>query len=977
MVNPLCRVELFGGLRLVTPTQTVTHFRTRKTALLLAYLAANLRHTHPRETLIDLLWEDSDIETGRLSLRVALSSLRKQFEQAGVPPQHAFHTDNFGIGLRPGAVTTDLREMEQSIRLAHHATSTPERITYLQRAVDGFTAPPLKGFYEEWVLQLQRETAEQFFRTLGDLIRLLEGEGHLNEAQQYALRGIASDPLREEPRMALMRIYLAMGYPMEARRVYRDWETLVQEELGTVPSRQMYQLARQAETVSQQSRESARALCESYIPPTAVTLFGRKRELEQLMEMLRSDTTRLITITGDGGIGKTSLAIEVARRVVGLGQRVWFVDLADVREGHAVLECVLRTAGVVAPSEPPWDRVVQALGDYPSLLVLDNCEQLDASVANIASELLHRLPLLQILVTSRRRTGLPGERVLRLGPLQTPDTGCWRDERAQAMEGSVLKSVESCPSVQLFVQHAQTVRAGFRLSAENASAIAGICAHLEGLPLAIILAACRTRVLSPAQILQALQNQTHLLSKPYPSQPERHGSLHASLEWTYALLSPELEKAFTMLSVFAGGWDLAGATSVLTGHVTGEGGAMDVAVLDTLDALIECSLVQTEEREGQTRYRMLEVVRSYALEKLKAEPYAPDAFARHFAFYSQLAEQANENRLGSQAAWWASRVALEHQNMVKALGYMLDRDTSRGDWSALQMAANLWVFWMMRGVLVEGRELLERLVASYRDAEGEQMSCWWSWTTMGAGALAWMQRDLSAANDLLRQSLSRFEQQGDPEGQAFASIWLGNVMYRMGDSEQAEAAYTRGLELAEQAGSIEAQTYATMWLGNMAQRAGELHRARTRYHSCLRLAQGSADQYALGFVHYNLGQIALREGNHDECAQQLVQCLQTRARIDDQPGFLEAVEAFATLCAHAGWDTTGVQLLGVSESLRQRLHLPSVPSHLRETEQTLRIRTGEQAYQQYLTQGRSLSLQEAVSLVETLFSRKKSQHLSL
>jgi predicted ATPase/DNA-binding SARP family transcriptional activator len=959
-------VELFGGLRLITPTQTITHFRTRKTALLVAYLATHLRQTHPREALIDLLWEDGDIDAGRTSLRVALSSLRKQIEQGGIPADEVFYSDNFGIGLRSDTVTTDLNDMEQNLRLARRTSPISERIRYLQCAVDQCTGVPLEGFYEEWVFQLQQQTTEHYFCALDELIRLLEERGQREDAQEYALRGIAWDPLREEPRMALMRIYLARGYPTEAKRMYREWEHLVREQLDTTPSRAIQQLAIQAQDDVRHTQQAAQQLCDSRLPPAPTGLFGRERETARLMEMLGTNATRFISITGEGGIGKTSLAIEVARRLVSKGQRAWFVDVADVREAHALLECILRATSAVMPAEGLRDTVVQVLGGYPSLLVLDNFEQMGDDGTRVIQDLLQRLPLLQILITSRRKTGLPGEQVLRLYPLQTPPAEGWQEEESNLPDSSTLALLQNCPSVQLFVQHAQAVRAGFELTPENALAVAKICEYLEGVPLALILAASRARVLSPPQILRTIQQQAHTLSAPNSLQPERHRSLHASLEWSYALLSPDLKKAFNMLSVFAGGWDVAGANYVLTGQLTDEDSAPDIAVLDTLDALIECSLVQMQEQDGEVRYRMLEVVRRYALQNLQGEPYADDAFARHFLFFSHRADLAHRNRTGAQATQWSKMVAREHQNMMAAMDYALRRDTVRNTSDALQMAANLWVFWMMHGILVEGKAVLDRLIGEYEGASDGQISHWRAWVAMGAGALAWMQRDLPAAEQLLHQSLRRFELQNDREGQAFSTLWLGNVFYRMGRYEQAEAAYARSAVLAEEAGSAEALTYATMWIGNLAQRAGDIFRAMTAYHSCLRIAQQSADQYALGFVHYNMAKIALREGDNMECARQILHSLQIRARMEDLPGLLEIMEALAELCVRIEWDVAGAQLAGACQSLRQRLHLPSSASPSGEAEGILCQRMGKEAYQQQVGWGRSLSVQDVITLVEAL-----------
>jgi DNA-binding SARP family transcriptional activator len=263
----LCRVEVFGGLRLIVGGQVVTRFRTEKTALLLAYLATHLHQSHPREVLIDLLWPDSDVHSGRTSLRVAVSALRKLFEEHDVVPERVFYTDNFGIGLRTSAVATDLQMMERSLRLARHSSSVSERKEHLARAVRLYTDLPLKGYYEDWVLQLQQQISERYFRALDELVKILEAEGDLDIALEYALNGIAQDPLREEPHLALVRNHLARGYPAEARKAYAEWERLLQEDLESTPSRETLMLAQAIDSAAQQAHQTTEAMCWSALPP--------------------------------------------------------------------------------------------------------------------------------------------------------------------------------------------------------------------------------------------------------------------------------------------------------------------------------------------------------------------------------------------------------------------------------------------------------------------------------------------------------------------------------------------------------------------------------------------------------------------------------------------------------------------------------------------------------------------------------------
>jgi len=964
----LCRVEVFGGLRLIVGEQVITRFRTEKTALLLAYLATHLHQSHPREVLIDLLWPDSGTESGRTSLRVSLSALRKLLQDRGVAPESVFYTDNFGIGLRTSAVATDLQMMERSLRLARHSSSVSERGEHLARAVRLYTDMPLKGYYEDWVLQLQQQISERYFRALDELVKIVEAEGDLDIALEYALNGIAQDPLREEPHLALVRIHLARGYPAEARKAYAEWERLLQDELTSAPSRETLMLAQAVQSAALQAHETTHTLCRSALPAVSGKLLGKEHEVTRLLHLLTDSTERLITLVGAGGIGKTRLAIEVARRFITQTQHpVWFVDVIDVNGGVLLLERILQATGIPPQAGNVEEEVARVLGDVPALLVLDNCEQVDVSGKQVVQKLLEQLPALRVLVTSRCPLGLPGERVVRVQPLETPFAGAWKADGEAGSMQVPLTSLLQCPSVQLFLAQAQQVRPGFEWNAQNAAPIAEICERLEGVPLALILAASRVRVLPPQQILHSLQKHPDLLSAPQSCLPERHRSLRASLEWSYALLSPEMRQPFRMLSVFEGGWDLAAARSVLTGFISTESGRADAALLDILDALIENSLVQMEEVDGEARYRMLETVRLFAQEYLEASDDAADARARHSLFYSYLAEEADRQRTGPMVAQWAFRLAREHRNLLSALENMVQQDGTKTDARPLRMAASLWVYWMMRGVLVEGRQMLHRLLDTYNASGEDEVSRWWAWVAMGAGALAWMQRDLDEADRCLTESLQRFEKQGDRGGQAFAQLWLGNVFYRREVYSQARAAYQQSLALAEEIQDVEAMTYAQMWLGNLALRAGEADKANSFYLSSLALAEKGADWYARGFLHYNLAQLAHCRGEHQVGMEHLRQCLQLRLQIQDYPGIAEALDELSLRLANTGQHAElGAQLKGTSDALRERLHLPVRTEYQQVVEAALRAHLNEDEIQHHVQQRRQTPISDLLPLLESM-----------
>ena len=430
------------------------------------------------------------------------------------------------------------------------------------------------------------------------------------------------------------------------------------------------------------------AVASNRLPMQITRFFGRNGEIEQLHRLLVEEGIRLLTLTGPGGSGKTRLAIEAARGLLSHWRdAVWFVPLADISDPAFIFPTIRDTLKLpTMPNASPQEQLVEALAAQPALLLLDNFEQLVEEGAACVQELLEWLPSLTILVTSRQVLNVQGEREFAVLPLPVP------------AEDTAAAQLREFSSTALFIDRAQAARVDFRVDERNARAVAAVCRRLDGIPLAIELAAARSLVLSPVQMLEKLKDRLDLLSTRQRGIPERHRTLRAAIEWSYGLLSAELQRFFARLSVFRGGWTIEAAEAVCE----------EPDALDFLTRLRECSLIVTEERESacEIRFRMLETLREYAASQLTVEDHAARE-RRYAAHFERLAEEAEPHLHGPEQTVWLERLECEQDNFRAVLAWTLDHDPD----AALRCAAALSPFWETRGHYAEGRSWLERALS--------------------------------------------------------------------------------------------------------------------------------------------------------------------------------------------------------------------------------------------------------------------------
>jgi predicted ATPase/DNA-binding CsgD family transcriptional regulator len=630
------------------------------------------------------------------------------------------------------------------------------------------------------------------------------------------------------------------------------------------------------------------------LPVPLTRLVGRERELAEVARLAAAD--RLVTLIGAGGVGKTRLAVEVAAAVASdFGDGVVLVDLSAVADAALVAGAVARGLGVEDRAGGVEERLIRVLGGQRRLLVLDNCEHLRAGCADLVAAVLGSCPGVVVLATSRERLGVAGEVCWRVPSLSFP----W-PEHPLAPE-----DLEGFAAVTLFAERARAARPGLRIGAGEMAAIGSICFRLDGIPLALELAAARTGALSLAEIAGRLAGRFGLLAGSGAG-PARHQTLRASVEWSYQLLSERERVLFGRLSVFAGGWALDAAETVCgVPPLAGE----QVAAL--LAALVDKSLVHVEVAGAAGRYRLLEVIRAFAAEKLADAGELEEARARHGGYYATLAERAAPLLLGAGQAACADRLDQETGNLRAARAWCAEDRARAG--TGLRLAAGLWEYWHIRGHLAEGTAWLEEALAPGGGPEGARAAA-----LNGLGVLVSLQGDPSRGTELFTRGIGAFRAAGDRHGEVRAWAHLGNSRALCGDPGGSAEAFARGLALARELGDPWLEAFALFLSGWAAAVSGDLARARPRVTTGARLFEATGDRRGAGYAALALADCLIREGEPDRALAVARDGIAVFEALPERWGLMYGATLLAEACGALGDWPRGIMLLGVIESIGER-----------------------------------------------------------
>ena len=633
---PTLHIQLLGGFRLLSGDTPVTSVDLPRMQSLLAYLLLQREVPHSRQHLAFLLWPDSTEHQARSNLRTLIARLR-----TALPNADAFITaDNQYLQWRPDAPwTLDVADLERALAAANQAEHSGNQVALraaLEQAVELYRGDLLPSCYDDWLLPEREGLRQRLLGALERLILLLEAQRDYSAAIQAGQRLLRHDPLHEVTYQHLMRLHALSGDRASALRVYQTCVTVLRRELDVDPShatRETYEHLAEIEELPAPSAGSSTPTSPADRPynlPIPLTSFvGRSRERAEVARLLA--TTRLLTLTGAGGCGKTRLALAVASDLVPVyHDGVVLVELAALADPILVPQAVAAALGVhEEPQRPLIATLIDTLRPKQLLLVLDNCEHLIDACARLAATLLGACPRLRLLATSRESLGVAGETGWLVPSLSLPAAQPLADANAD-----LISTLMASEAVGLFVERAAAALPTFALTTDNALAVAQVCRRLDGIPLAIELAAARVKVLTVAQIAARLGDCFRLLSAGSRTALPRQQTLRAAIDWSYDLLAKPERALFRRLAVFAGGWTLEAAEAVCADAAL-PNRILDSDVLELLAHLVDKSLVVVDTPpSGDARYRLLETMRQYSQEKLHDSAEAASIHQQHVALFS-------------------------------------------------------------------------------------------------------------------------------------------------------------------------------------------------------------------------------------------------------------------------------------------------------------------------------------------------------
>lgn len=725
--------------------------------------------------------------------------------------------------------------------------------------------------------------------------------------------------------------------------------------------------------------------------PAALSSFvGREREAAEVGRLLGE--SRLLTLTGTGGSGKTRLALKVAgERVDDYPDGVWLVELASLSEETLVAQAVARVLDVQEqPGHPFIDTLVESLGAKELLLILDNSEHLTEACARLVEEMLRSCPRLRVLVTSREPLSVPGETTWRIPFLSTP--------------GEAHRSVEELhryEAVRLFEERAKSRLPEFELTHDNARSVAGICRRLEGIPLAIELAAARMSLLSVEEISERLADSLGLLSCGARTAEPRQRTLRAMLQWSHDLLDERERTLFRFLSVFTGSWTLQTAEDVVS-----RGGFERTRVLDLLGSLVDKSVVIVEAGgDGSVRCRMLEPVRQFAAEKLREAGEEEDLGRAHRDWCTALAREAERELIGAEQGKWMELLEAERGDLRRAIAFSLEvKETEE----ALTLGGALWLFWYTRGHYSEGRRWLERaLEAAGESSRGRAKAL------NGLGNLIREQGDYERAEALHERACVLYRERGNEAGVAWSLGFLGLVARYRCEYERAASLYERSLKIFRTLEETRGAAFALFWLGVIERMRGDHAKAAAALEESLDLFRESEEIWGVAAVLTHLGGVKRALGDYDEAGSLIEEGLCIARELGDRKMASVALEEFGLMTGdlerydravsffresltltHELDDKRGVagcletlagtirspertvRLFGAARTLRDEIGAPLSPAEHAEYEARLnaaRQTLGDAAFEEAYSGGRAMSREEAVeeALSEEALSEEK------
>lgn len=907
----MLHIHLFGHLRLFVDGRPQKFSALPKATPLLAYILLNRSSHIPRDTLAYTLWPDVPESEARANLRRHLHELRRNLPPAPESlPWILAETQQ--VQWNPAApVWIDVAEFEAAVQ-------QPDRRV---EAAALYTGDLLQNVYEEWLEPERERLRNLYLQTLEQLIERSRQQADLLQAINYCQQILHYDPWRENIIRSLMQLRLESGDRAGALQEYQRFKQRLHEELGVAPmpeTRALYQdmVDNRIKTPERPQKPEPAAPTpptpsrpRHNLPAALMACIGREQEIVTLVELLQN--SRLVTLTGPGGIGKTRLSLEVAthifeRRPELCTDGVFYVRLSDVRDVNLIAPAIAEAVGLkISAAEPAWDQLGYHLQDKRILLVLDNFEQLLPAAAHL-TDLLHAAASLRLLVTSQALLHIYGEHEFAVPPLTVPLTG-----------DSSITDIRQSPAVAWFVAVARTTNPSFTVTPENVTTIAQICVRLEGVPLAIELAAARSKLFSPAIILSQLNNPLNFLTGRARDLPARQRTLREAITWSYNLLTETEKELFAALSVFAGSFSLEAAVTIC-GRKGDEG-----QTYNDLESLLDKNILRLANRpeDGSPRFRMLLVIRDYAREQL-----APSAAAtyqhHHLQFFSAFAERAGNTLYGPDQLLWIERLTEEDDNIRAALEWAFTNSAT-----AQQVEAGCVIifnlsqrYWQIKGRIGEGR-VWSQCALQHRSLLAPEPLLR---LLNHGGWLAQLQEDYPAALAMHEEALTLTSQVRDSRLTISTLHYLGAVAGRTGDYVRSESLLNECQQLMRQNSDTTPLALSTLLnnLGIVQRRLKKYMEAAATLNECLEMKKAQGDKAGIASVLSNLGMVYTNQGDHESGRRYLVESLNLRREVNDRMGMMLTLSNIAQLALEEKQWLKAVHLQAATDALRQEMNLP-------------------------------------------------------
>jgi predicted ATPase/DNA-binding SARP family transcriptional activator len=987
----MVEIRLFGPLQVTSDRGTVVALSSARERALLALLAINAKRTLTSDELIDTIWRHDLPANPKHALQSAMSRLRRTLSRIG--DGNVVVTDTSGYRLAD-VVDTDISRFGSLVDSARTLIKDdPQRARELfGEAIALSRERPLNDFaYDDWAQPHIAALKEARFAALGDRIELDLGLGRHQDVVPELQRLVTEQPLRDRFRAQLMVALYRSGRQDAALAEFGEARRKLGEELGVEPSAELKRLEQaildqdpglDLEPDLREVAGAGRSQRRSNVPVQLTSFIGRTADIEVLQDL--AGEQRLLTLTGPGGTGKTRLAIELAGAIQDWHpDSTWFVDLATISSDDQVWSAIASVRGVREQETGELAAVVtRHIGSDRALLVLDNCEHVIVGATSATERLLVECPELRVLATSREPLKAAGEAVWPVAPLRVP----------QPASSVTSEDLADFDAVALLLDRLTAMDSSFVLDDATAPAVAGICASVEGIPLALELVAARAAALGVVEVSALLTDRLDFLEGGRRNATDRHRTYEATVRWSYDLLETQEKRFFRSLAVFRGGFDMVAAEGV--------SGAPTDAVPSLIARLSEVSLILRDMGAATTgRYRMLEPVRQAAAKFLVESGEDTLVRAAHYAHYAELASRASRGLRSHDQASWTTIVQTDRANLVVAF----ENSLASGETEiALTIASALAPYMQVRGQLTEGRRLVSSAIdtgtgpdilranaltdlahlsffqcdysqmADYADQalelidpEDNPVSAAGALAAQGLAALK--HRDRAGAHRLLEQSLGLYEQASDSWGAGTALCYLGLVSLDEGDPASARQRFAESLDHLRGRHESWVTAFAMCALGNLARVSGDIDLADSLLTEALAMSQRIDDAWGIGRAETYLARLRIDEGELPPAAPLLTDALDRFVRMGDREDTALCFEGIASLAAAAGDAESAAELLGAARHLRGSVVPAFSTANLDylgydTVRDDLKATLGAGPLDEALERGRSLSSQDAIAL---------------